>query len=69
MQMKVYVIKATLTDWDQYDEITVIAESPEAAIEEVRDFFEKIQLPLTASFICDCNATQREILTTSFCAG
>lgn len=65
----VYVVHAKTFDYDEYDEITVIANSEANAKEEVSGFFMPHQFPLSVKKICSCDAKSTEVLTTSYNAG
>lgn len=65
----VYVCKAEAFDYDEYDEVTVIAQSETRAMQMVEDFFGSTQKPINIRFICECSAKNEHILTTSYNAG
>ena len=65
----VYVVHAKTCDYDEYDEITVIAKSETNAKAEVSEYFAEHQFPLSVKKICSCDAKSTEILTCSFNAG
>ena len=65
----VYVCNASNFGYDEYDEITVIAESETRARQLVEGFFSQHQKPINIHFICECSAKNEHILTCSFNAG
>lgn len=65
----VYVCKASNCDYDEYDEVTVIAQSENRAMQMVEEFFNLDQKPIKIFPICECSATEEEVLTCSFNAG
>lgn len=67
--MSVYVVHANNVDYDEYDEVTVIAKSEEHALLLASSLFNKFQFPLKAFFICHCDHDEEALLTASFNAG
>ena len=65
----VYVCKADFCDYDEYDEVTVIAQSETRARQMTEDYFKETQKPINILRICECSATKEYILTTSYIAG
>lgn len=67
--MFVYVVRAESCDYDEYDEVTVIAKSEDHALLLASSLFSKFQFPLKATFICRCDYEKETLLTASFNAG
>lgn len=65
----VYIIESSNCDYDEYDELTIIATDEESAKKQSAYYFERWQYPLRAKRICGCDATAPKILTVSYCAG
>lgn len=64
-----YTVSAEDIDYDEYDEVTVIAQDEDEALKEARGFFSAHQFPLTVARICGTDATSAFIVATSFNAG
>lgn len=65
----VYVCRASKFGYDEYDEVTVIAQSETCAMQLAEDFFSQDQKPINILRICECSAKNEHILTCSFNAG
>lgn len=65
----VYVVHAKTCDYDEYDEITVIAKTGSEAEKMTRGYFGEHQYPLKIRKVCSCDAGKSQILTASFNAG
>lgn len=67
--MFVYIVHAERYDYEEYDEVTVIAKSEEHALLLASPLFYRSQFPLKATFICRCDHDEEALLTASFNAG
>lgn len=66
--MFIYVVRASNWDYDEYDEVTVIAKSEDHALLLASSLFYKFQYP-QATFVCPCDYNEEKLLTASFNAG
>lgn len=67
--MFIYIVRANSCDYDEYDEVTVIAKNEEHALLLASSLFSGSQFPLKAFFICHCDHDEEALLTASFNAG
>jgi len=67
--MKLYLFKASKTDWDEYDAVLIIAENKETAKEISDSYFNDSQKPIRCSYEGISSRKTKRVLITSFIAG
>ena len=66
---KVFLVEAEMCDYDEYDRITVAADSSQEALEIAKEFFADDQGEITAKEVDMSAESGSGVILASFCAG